>query len=73
MSALMSDLIDGRVTPQMGNASCNAGGKLLKMVDMTYKYGSRDGKATPKKSLTIAFDSGPQDEHPLPPPDKFND
>ena len=34
MSALMSDLIDGSVTPQVGNAICNAGGKLLKVVEM---------------------------------------
>lgn len=39
MSALMSDLIEGRVTPSIGNATCNAGGKLLKVVEMQYKYG----------------------------------
>jgi len=42
MSALMSDIIAGRVTPQVGNATCNAGGKLLKIVEMHYKYGVRD-------------------------------
>lgn len=41
MSALMSDLIEGRVTPNVGNATCNAGGKLLKMVDMQQKYGTK--------------------------------
>lgn len=48
MSALMSDLIEGRVTPQVGNATCNAGGKLLKVVEMTYKYGveGKPGKRT---------------------------
>lgn len=56
----MSDLVEGNVTPQMGNAACNAGGKLLKMVDMTYKYGSQDGGQTPKRTLTIAFEE-PQD------------
>ena len=39
MSALMSDLIDGRVAPTIGNATCNAGGKLLKVVEMQIKYG----------------------------------
>lgn len=39
MSALMSDLIDGRVAPNIGNATCNAGGKLLKVVEMQIKYG----------------------------------
>lgn len=41
MSALMSDIIDGRVTPSVGNAACNAGGKLLKVVEMQYKYGTQ--------------------------------
>lgn len=58
MSALMSDLVEGKVTPQMGNAACNAGGKLLKMVDMTYKYGNASGKSEPRKTLTIAFEDG---------------
>jgi hypothetical protein len=40
MSALMSDLIEGRVTPSVGNATCNAGGKLLKVVEMQFKYGT---------------------------------
>lgn len=42
MSGLMSDLIEGAVTPQVGNATCNAGGKLLKVVEMSYKYGTRN-------------------------------
>lgn len=39
MSGLMTDLRDGSVTPQIGNAICNAGGKLLKVVEMNHKYG----------------------------------
>lgn len=39
MSSLMSDIIEGRVTPDVGNATCNAGGKLLKVVEMEYRYG----------------------------------
>lgn len=39
MSALMSDLIEGRITPAIGNACCNAGGKLLKVVELQFKYG----------------------------------
>lgn len=39
MSALMSDLICGAITPDVGNAACNAGGKLLKAVEMQHKYG----------------------------------
>lgn len=54
MSALMSDLVEGRVTPQVGNATCNAGGKLLKIVEMEYKFGTsgKDGKT---KTLTLAI------------------
>jgi hypothetical protein len=41
MSAMMSDLAVGRLTPQVGNAMCNAGGKLLKVVEMQQKYGTK--------------------------------
>ena len=51
MSALMSDLIEGRITPMVGNATCNAGGKLLKAVEMQYKYGV-DGSGG-KKTLQL--------------------
>jgi hypothetical protein len=43
MSALMSDLITGAMTPDVGNATCNAGGKLLKVVEMQHKYGIKGG------------------------------
>lgn len=43
MSALMSDLIEGRLTPAIGNATCNAAGKLLKIVEMNQRYGKGDG------------------------------
>jgi hypothetical protein len=38
MSALMSDVIEGAITPEIANATVNAGGKLLKVVEMQYKY-----------------------------------
>jgi len=56
MSALMSDLIEGRVTPGVGNATCNAGGKLLKVVELQYKYGTK-GKGQ-EKTLTLALSTG---------------
>ena len=40
MSALMCDMIAGTVKPMTGNAVCNAGGKLLKVVEMQFKYGT---------------------------------
>lgn len=42
MSALMSDVIEGKITPQVANATVNAGGKLLKVVDLQLKYGKQE-------------------------------
>lgn len=53
MSALMSDLIEGRITPDVGNATCNAGGKLLKVVEMQAKYGA-SGTGAAEKTLMLA-------------------
>jgi len=52
MSALMSDLIDGSISPNVANATVNAGGKLLKVVEMQYRYGSP--KEQKPLSLTLA-------------------
>lgn len=53
MSTLMSDLISGRATPQIGNAVCNAGGKLLKVVEMQHKYGTNQ-QENKRPDLTLA-------------------
>jgi hypothetical protein len=45
MSALMTDIVEARVSPGVANAACNAGGKLLKVVEMQVKYGTQ-GKGT---------------------------
>lgn len=59
MSALMSDLIRGDVTPQVGNSVCNAGDKLLKIVSMQHRYGTtREGDQT--KILTLSNDDTPR-------------
>lgn len=52
MSALMSDLIAGKITPGVGNAAVNAGGKLLKVVEMQMKYG-QSGSGTGEKILSL--------------------
>lgn len=39
MSALMVDLLEGRVTDRVGNATVNAGGKMLKAAELQQKYG----------------------------------
>jgi len=56
MSALMSDLIEGRLTPSVGNATCNAGGKLLKVVELQYKYGTQ-GPGAGERVLLLALPS----------------
>lgn len=48
MSALMSDVIEGAITPQVANATVNAGGKLLKVVELTLKYGSSNADGSAK-------------------------
>jgi len=40
MSAVMSDVLEGKITPNVCNAACNAGGKLLKVVELQHKYGT---------------------------------
>jgi len=56
MSALMSDLIEGRLSPNIGNATCNAGGKLLKVVEMQFKYGT-EGPGSGQKVLKLAVEN----------------
>lgn len=50
MSAIMGDVLNGRITTDVANSTCNAGGKLLKCIEMQYKYGTRKQK-TPKLLL----------------------
>lgn len=42
---MMADIMDDRVTTDKALAMCNAGGKLLKCVEMQHKYGRKDGSA----------------------------
>ena len=43
MSALMTDLSNGSVSPNVGTAICNAGGKLLKVNELMLKYSAPNG------------------------------
>lgn len=63
MSALMSDIIDGRVTPSIGNATCNAGGKLLKVVELSYRYGTQQGS---QKVMILALEDQSTEPNPEP-------
>lgn len=53
MSALMSDVIEGKIPPHVASAAVNAGGKLLKVVEMEYKYGPRGATAEPAPPQSI--------------------
>ena len=57
MSALMSDVIEGAITPQVANATVNAGGKLLKVVELTLKYGSNNNDGS-SRNLDLVATSG---------------
>ena len=50
MSALMSDVLDGSVSPMVANAAVNAGGKLLKVVEMQYRHGTQQ---TPRETVLV--------------------
>lgn len=56
MSALMSDTIAGRISPQVTNATVNAGGKLLKVVELQLKYGA-PGSHGARKELQLIPDT----------------
>ena len=46
MSALMGDILAGRVDANTGNAVCRAGDKLLKVVEMRYRYGKQQAETS---------------------------
>lgn len=39
MSMLIGDIVSGRIDPKTANAACNAGGKLLRIVELEHKFG----------------------------------
>ncbi len=57
MSAMMSDVIEGALTPGVINAAVNAGGKLLKVVDLQMKYGTT-APGSGAKQLVLCQDAG---------------
>lgn len=57
MSALMSDVLEGNVTPGVCNAAVNAGGKLLKVVEMSQRYGVAGSDTERHLSLAGATDT----------------
>lgn len=57
MSSLMSDLIEGRINPGVGNAVCNAGGKLLKMIELEQRFGTPGTSGGKSLQLTQGEDT----------------
>lgn len=64
MSTLMADLAEDRISPSLGNAIANAGGKLLKVIEMQLKYGKPSGNG---KTLTLCDPDQPVAELPVTP------
>lgn len=54
----MSDVIEGSITPSIANAAVNAGGKLLKVTELTLKYGKSDGAGS--RNLPMFGEAGVQ-------------
>lgn len=55
MSDLISDILEGRIGYREANAVCNAGGKMLKVIEMTAKYGrTAEDAAIPARELELA-------------------
>ena len=50
MNAIIGDLAEGSLSTEVGNAMVNAGGKLLKVVEMRLRYGTKEGES---KVLTL--------------------
>lgn len=61
MSALLTDTIAGRVDPQVANSVCNISGKLLKVVELQYKYGKAVEGQT-ERMLALTPIASPQTE-----------
>jgi hypothetical protein len=38
LSALVGDVLNGSITPEVANAACNASGKLLKLIDLQLQF-----------------------------------
>ena len=56
MSALMSDILEGKVPPDMANAVTNAGGKMLKVVEMQHRWGKRGAENAESLPLADTMD-----------------
>lgn len=62
MGAIMTDVLCGSLAPDVANAACNAGGKLLKIVEMQHRYG-----AGPKENRVLTLIESVEDTVDEPP------
>lgn len=48
MNALMGDIVSGRIDARTANAACNAGGKLLRVIELEYRFGRKTNDQSEK-------------------------
>jgi hypothetical protein len=67
MCALMGDVIQGSVTPEVVNAACNAGRGLVRMVELEYKMATsqRHTERTVPFTRRVAVTGAPQAQRRL--------
>ncbi len=58
MSALITDVLEGTLTPGVTNAAVNAGGKLLKIVELQIRFGTVQGDGTKVLNLCESSHNG---------------
>ena len=60
-SGLMADLAEEKITASIANAMCNAGGKVLKMVELEIRYGQQvPGVGRRRLMISGTFEPGPE-------------
>lgn len=64
MSALMSDIIEERIPPDIANATVKAGQQMLKVVEMQIKYGEINPGAKRRNLALLTEGAKSQDELP---------
>lgn len=47
MSALVGDIVSGRIDPKTASAACKAGAQLLRVVELEQKYASKQARTVP--------------------------
>src|SRR5262249_41019365 len=52
MCSMMTDVIQGKISPDVVNAACNAGRGLLRMIEMEYRATASRGNG--KRSLPVS-------------------